>query len=84
MQLRARETDARDVVYLLLQLPLEEGVVDYATAVRKRKQLEREIRESNATMMQKSNLLHSTEKLWMFLAEFVPEDVKDAWMDRKD
>lgn len=38
---------------------------DYANALLKRKQLEEEIRESNASLGQKSNMLHTLSKLWI-------------------
>ena len=79
MQLRAIETDAREERYLVLQLHLEEGVTDYAAAMMKRNRLQDEIIHSHASEIERANMLHTVSKLWMFLAEFVPQQVKDEW-----
>lgn len=42
---------------------------DWAAAILKRNQLEREINESSAAPHQKRNMQHTLSKLWMFAAE---------------
>lgn len=41
-------------------------------AILKVKQLEAEIRKSDATRWQKSDMLHTLSKLWMFATDAVP------------
>jgi hypothetical protein len=82
MQQYGIEKDARDVEYLILQLPLDDAVLDYAAAVRKRQQLEREILLTTTTGSAAcTNLQHSLSKLWMYLSEFVPATVKERYAE---
>lgn len=52
--------------------------VSYDAALQKRQQLEREIHKSAATNAQKSDMLHSLSKLWLFVGDLRDTAVRSA------
>lgn len=63
--------DNRGVEYVLVWLPLEEYADTYLAALRKVRQLDREIDGDS-----RSNMHHTLSKLWIFARDLVPEAIR--------